>query len=69
MIEVFKTNINDLSIASHMLKELLKHFPDSTINFDLEDCDRILRIENDKVIPFKVIQFLQSNGFECQSLE
>ncbi|WP_169514451.1 hypothetical protein [Gelidibacter mesophilus] len=46
MIEVFKTNITDKTRAKSVRKEFLVRLPKSYINFDLEDCDRILRIEN-----------------------
>ncbi len=43
-VEVFKTNVTDSSadVALGWLQSLL---PDARITFDLEDCDRILRIE------------------------
>lgn len=37
-------------------------------NFDLDDCDRILRITS-LVIPGAVSGFLQSNGFDCAELD
>jgi len=37
-------------------------------NFDLEDCDKILRVETEKVTPETVITLLKSQGFECSEL-
>ena len=45
MIEVFKTNIQSQYEAKVILEELNFQFPDYAINFDLEDCDKILRVE------------------------
>ncbi|ABG57969.1 hypothetical protein [Cytophaga hutchinsonii] len=48
MIEIFKTSVqNDLQ-AMVVKKLLLKQNPSLEINFDLEDCDKILRIKNIK---------------------
>ena len=38
-------------------------------NFDLEDCDHILRIVSDDLSPRKVETLLQSAGFNCRELE
>jgi len=43
--------------------------PAAEINFDLEDCDRILRIKGDFFCCSDVIQTLTNNGFECCLLE
>lgn len=38
-------------------------------NFDLSDCDRILRITRRGVCPSQVIQLLEEHGFQCAELE
>lgn len=43
-IEVFKTNISSDAEAAKLKSLLLQHFPNCRINFDLDDCDKILRI-------------------------
>lgn len=45
MVEVFKTNISSKRKAKIIRDRLEKAFPEYGINFDLEDCDRILRVE------------------------
>ena len=45
MVEVFKTNIETAEEAKQIGKHLLEFFPHSQINFDLEDCDKILRVD------------------------
>lgn len=37
-------------------------------NFDLEDCDNILRIDSSKVLPGLRISLLIEANFECQEL-
>ncbi len=66
MIYVFKTSVDSRSkfeSASALLQELL---PNSLWNFDLEDCDNILRIDSELDIP----NLIQNNGiFDCIELE
>ena len=69
MIEVFKTNILEETIAEAIRKELSSRFPEFLINFDLEDCDKILRIENCAVETKSVIHLINEKGFYCEVLE
>ena len=69
MVEVFKTNVQEVGHSQRMIRKLLEHFPKSKINFDLEDCDKILRVEGDHVLPERVIEVLGSSGYECMALE
>ncbi|WP_162847703.1 hypothetical protein [Flavobacterium foetidum] len=66
MIYVFKTSVDNPSkfeSASALLNELL---PGTLWNFDLEDCDNILRIDSDLDIPNLIL----NNGiFDCIELE
>ena len=49
MIEVFKTNVQEFSEAQKLVALLRKHFPNSKINFDLDDCDKVLRVEGNNL--------------------
>jgi hypothetical protein len=69
MIEVFKTNVSKTRQATKIIGLLQINFPDSTINFDLSDCDKVLRIESQRITPDEVIKTLTSNGFSCEELE
>jgi hypothetical protein len=69
MVEVFKTNVEGISQAQKLVALLLQHFPGSKINFDLDDCDNILRVEGRDFVPVKVKQLLEANGFYCWVLE
>lgn len=69
MVEIFKTNINDKTIATKIARDLHSHFPGGKINFDLDDCDKILRVENESVIPHEVAKILKHKGFLCEVLE
>ncbi|KAF2332914.1 hypothetical protein [Flavobacterium ginsenosidimutans] len=66
MIYVFKTSVDNkakFESASVFLNELL---PNSEWNFDLEDCDNILRVDSE----LNVAEILQNNTiFDCIELE
>ena len=69
MVEVFKTNVEEVFAANRLVVLLLKHFPKSKINFDLHDCDNILRVEGKDFIAEKIMQLVNENGFTCKVLE
>ena len=69
MIEVFKTNVQKVSQAKKLIDLLLQHFPNSKINFDLKDCDRVLRVEGVNFMVEKVMMLVKERGFVCKVLE
>lgn len=69
MVEVFKTNITEKCLADKIKSQLMLYFPEIKVNFDLEDCDRILRVENCSFETKEVIQIINQNGFYCEALE
>jgi hypothetical protein len=68
IVEVFKTNVTQVEPSEILIRQLLNHFPESRINFDLEDCDKILRVEAKAVIPEKIVEVLNANGYSCEIL-
>ncbi len=46
MIEVFTTNVDNTETANALISQLIETLPDHAFNFDLSDCDKILRAEN-----------------------
>jgi hypothetical protein len=68
MAEVFKTNVQEAEVAEKIVRLLYTHFPARKINFDLEDCDKILRIDAPVNYADKVIETLKSNGIWCEEL-
>jgi hypothetical protein len=68
MVEVFKTNVRLKKESMLLLNILLEIFPKYKIDFDLDDCDKILRIEGVVVQPGKVIRILKEQGFNCSVL-
>jgi hypothetical protein len=68
MIEVFKTNVKTKAQANKITKLLKANFGYEQVNFDLEDCDKILRIEAPNVLSHCVIGVLKYENFECEIL-
>lgn len=70
MIEIFKTNITKRALSKKVTKHLLEIFPNASINIDLEDCDKILRVENSaqNFAPQQIIESVKEMGFECEVL-
>ncbi|MBA4853079.1 hypothetical protein [Emticicia sp. BO119] len=69
MVEVFKTNIQERKHASLLFEVLRRQFPLFKINFDLDDCDKILRIEGDRISNDRIMTIIHMNGYQCQVLE
>lgn len=67
MIEVFQTNVHSEQQADRLVGVLLQSYPLATITFDLEDCDRILRVAGVHT-PQHVVDTLQQHGYDCRPL-
>ena len=70
MVEVFKTNVTDTEVANKIINDLTFHLPESKINFDLTDCDNILRVESKSTITAESItEHIVRWGYVCEALE
>ena len=66
---VFRTGVENLEEVSRV-KNLLTAVPAiSNWNFDLDDCDRILRIEAEELAPGYIELLLQREGLFCRELD
>ncbi|HKO79171.1 MAG TPA: hypothetical protein VJU78_02200 [Chitinophagaceae bacterium] len=69
MVSVFKTSVSSKKKVK-MVKPHLDNLHEITKwNFDLHDCDNILRIESNEEISLLVINVLKKSGFQCLELE
>jgi len=68
MVEVFKTNVQHRELAEQLISILRDRFAFLKINFDLEDCDKILRVEGKEICVETIIEILSAHGFECDVL-
>lgn len=69
MVEVFKTDIPDATAAAVLQELLVLQMPLCRISFDLDDCDKVLRVEGENVCNDKIISLLAGLGYNCHSLE
>ncbi|MCR9226817.1 MAG: hypothetical protein NXH90_05320 [Flavobacteriaceae bacterium] len=69
-VEVFSTSVSSIGQAEFLLDKLQEEFPCYEINFDLEDCDNILRVESvgSDVDSKMVILIMEKHGTEIQIL-
>ena len=68
MVEVFKTNIQKKAQSKMLLCILSEAFPLFKINFDLSDCDRVLRVEGDNIEALRIMIFVKEYGVNCEVL-
>lgn len=70
MVEVFKTNVTKPADADMLISELHNAFPFYKVNFDLDDCDRILRVKSlsTQINPFPIMVLLKEFGFQATPL-
>jgi hypothetical protein len=70
MVEVFKTDVTAPEQAHKVLEEIRASFPDHDGNFDLQDCDHILRVTSKSILihPQHVIDLLAVAGHHAEVL-
>jgi hypothetical protein len=69
MVEVFKTNVQKKTQSKMLLCILSEAFPSFKINFDLSDCDKVLRVEGDNMEAFRIMMLVKEYGFNCEVLD
>ena len=69
MVEVFKTNVLKKAQSKTLLCILSEAFPSSKINFDLSDCDKVLRVEGENIETLRIMILLKEHGVKCETLE
>ncbi|HEX7016119.1 MAG TPA: hypothetical protein VF191_11460 [Cyclobacteriaceae bacterium] len=71
MVEVFKTDVCDRRYAELLVQEICSHCSGYSASFDLDDCDRILRVvsASGKVDADRVIRLIERLGFSAEVLD
>lgn len=69
MVEAFKTNVQKKAQSKMLLSILTEAFPAFKINFDLSDCDKVLRVEGDNIEALSIMILVKENGFKCEILD
>ncbi len=69
MVEAFKTNVQKKAQSKMLLSILSEAFPSFKINFDLSDCDKVLRVEGDNMEALRIMILVKEYGFTCEILD
>jgi hypothetical protein len=69
MVEVFKTNVQQFTEAQKLVALLRRHFPGTKINIDMDDCDKVLRVEGANLRIEKLMTLVTEKGFLCTVLD
>ena len=71
MVEVFKTNVKDQELADKLIGQIHKTFSDYRANFDLQDCDNILRVKcmTGSIESILLIYLLKEYGCNAEILQ
>lgn len=70
MVEVFKTNVKEYEHAERLVYHIHQYLDGYKANFDLDDCDNILRVEcaGGFVEPWLVVDLMKDSGFIAEVL-
>lgn len=70
MVEVFKTNVKESPDAQKILARIHAGFVGYKASFDLDDCDKILRIvsHNDTVQNEAIMRLVKKMGYKASVL-
>ncbi|MEX0968749.1 MAG: hypothetical protein WD077_16065 [Bacteroidia bacterium] len=70
MVEVFRTNVIFQHQAKFLEDQIRQQFADYSSNFDLEDCDKILRVEckTGTIAPEPIQRLFKDSGFYAEVL-
>jgi len=68
-VYVFKTSIHSKKQLKFLKPHLDRILPDKKWNVDLDDCDKILRIESLQPLTAKVIHELKRHDVFCEELD
>jgi len=69
MVEVYKTNVHKMKISEKVISKFSKRFPALKVSFDLDDCDKIMRVEGENFCPLKVKNIVKRMGYKCKLLK
>ena len=67
-VKVFITNVPSKLYALSIIALLKDEKPYHRITFDLDDVDKVLRVEGDNVESERVINILNTLGFTCMEM-
>jgi len=69
MIAIYKTDVDNENSANYIIAIIFNQFPGLKVNFDLDDCDKILRVEGPSVCDNAITALLKPLGINVEVLE
>jgi hypothetical protein len=69
MIFVFKTSVKTKRQVKKLKLHIDKMLPQAKWNFDLEDIDKILRVDSEENIVLEIINLLNIHNYSCEELQ
>jgi hypothetical protein len=69
MIFVFKTSVKSKKQIKAFKPQIDNILPKVKWNFDLDDCDKILRIESEENVVCEIQKLLNIHHFYCEELD
>lgn len=69
IVEIFKTNVQKEVDKNYIIAIIQNSFPDYKFNFDLEDCDKILRVEAAALDSKDIVKHVNNLGYTCVHLD
>ena len=69
MIYIFKTSVKTKMQEKKLKPHIDTILPKAKWNFDLDDCDKILRIDSEENIVCKMTDLLNIHRFYCEELK
>lgn len=67
-VEVFRTNVSNVQSANKVLQVLSKVLPACEISFDLDDCDKVMRIAGKEIKVDEILKRMNHLGYDCEIL-
>jgi hypothetical protein len=68
-VEVFRTNITSPYEAGRLAAAIHLAYPCRQVNFDLEDCDHVLRIAGERVPALDIVILANRLGYTVQVMD
>ena len=68
MVEIFRTNVSHPLQANFVANAIVRSFEGCKVNFDLDDCDRILRVEAEALESEAIIGLVSELGVRIEVL-
>lgn len=68
-VKIFSTDIENRTQVNDISAAICSLFPHSIVTVDLEDCDKVLRVEGNIPASEYIINLLSKLGFRCEELK